>query len=272
MRCPQVLNARSFFHKDNAAVLVKSSAQVRMKTGNGVPVKVRGSNPLPATNKIRGLGGSLKPLDLSATRHSLPNALIGAFCLIDRAQPSRRSENLNGHSPDDALDGFPVGFHMGSDQMRLQRIDIRPFLDNDDRIFPDRRLNGDAGGHIDGRAIFDASRFGPYSGEHFSKFCQEFRELTIFKVNRGQDVNHVLTPSNRLMGLAAINLLVGPAVGAQLPFNDPDEQVRRPFLFFAGMTADGAADAGFGHKAVFFRNVFRHHNTSFTDGSLHNAS
>jgi len=49
------------------------------------------------------------------------------------------------------------------------------------------------------------------------------------------------------MGLAAVDLFIGPAEGTQVPFNGPDEQVNRAFLLFAGMTAYGAVDADFGH-------------------------
>jgi hypothetical protein len=74
------------------------------------------------------------------------------------------------------------------------------------------------------------------------------------------------------MGLAAIDLFIGPAEGAKAPFNFPDEQVCKASLFFTGMTADGAVDAGFSHGPVLFCDVLSHHNTIFTDGSLHSAS
>jgi hypothetical protein len=53
--------------------------------------------------------------------------------------------------------------------------------------------------------------------------------------------------SNRFMSLAAIDLFIGPAEGAQTPFDFPDKQVNEAFLLFAGMTAGGTVDAGSGH-------------------------
>lgn len=74
------------------------------------------------------------------------------------------------------------------------------------------------------------------------------------------------------MGLAAIDLFIGPAEGAKAPFNFPDEQVNRTPLLFAGMTAYGAVNAEFGHGPVFFCDVLCHHNTIFTDGTFRSAS
>ena len=74
------------------------------------------------------------------------------------------------------------------------------------------------------------------------------------------------------MGLAAINLLIGPAERAQVPFNGPDEQGNRAFLFFAGMSAYGAVDADRGHGPVLFCDVLCHHKTIFTEGSFRSAS
>jgi hypothetical protein len=79
-------------------------------------------------------------------------------------------------------------------------------------------------------------------------------------------------PSPRFVGLAAINPLIGPAEGAEVSLNGPDEQVNRASLFFSGMTADRAVDAGFGHGTVFRCDISFHHNTIFTDGSFRSAS
>ena len=74
------------------------------------------------------------------------------------------------------------------------------------------------------------------------------------------------------MGLAAIDFFIGPAEGAEAPFNRPDKPVNGAFLFFTGMAAYRAVYADPGHGSVFFGYFLFVHKTTLTDGSFRSAS
>ena len=74
------------------------------------------------------------------------------------------------------------------------------------------------------------------------------------------------------MGLATMDLFIGPAEWAKAPFNRPDKHVNGTFLLFAGMAAHRAVFADHGHGPVLFGYFSFIHKTTFTDGSFRSAS
>jgi hypothetical protein len=112
--------------------------------------------------------------------------------LTAEKRESRRLENLDGHPSDHVFDRLPVGFHVGGDQVRFQGIEIRPFLDNDNGAFPDRFLDRDACGKIDGGTVFYAPLLGPDMGNQFMKLFQKLRPFAFGDVNGGNNMDHVV--------------------------------------------------------------------------------
>ncbi len=109
----------------------------------------------------------------------------------DRAGVSRhRLEHLQRRLDDQILDARAVGGHVRGGQVRHERRQVAPLLDDDHHVVPQRGLGDQAREHIHRGAVFETAILGLHGWDDLLKFAKKSCSDPGMELYGRQDVNH----------------------------------------------------------------------------------